>query len=282
MIDAIFENDNGKKFQFGIEGGNVFDMNIGNGISVDIGVSQGFEQIGETVETMKVKSRLIDVKGAIYENIPANKNKMRNVISPFSSGKLIIDNKYYTHVFVKSAPAFSTAKNNGKFAMSFLAPFPFFYLIDATAVSLKGVTPEFSFPINYSIPHKFGLVRGQSYTNIVYNGDIKVPFSLKLSSRSSSSNIVITNMNTLKFLKINGEIHAGEEVNIYRTSQNILKAELISGGEITDILSWIDEDSNLFELEFGDNVLQASDDDDGANLEANLIYNTVVATLYED
>ena len=89
-------------------------------------------------------------------------------------------------------------------------------------------------------------------------------------------------MNTLKFLKINGEIHAGEEVNIYRTSQNILKAELISGGEITDILSWIDEDSNLFELEFGDNVLQASDDDDGANLEANLIYNTVVATLYED
>ena len=51
MFEVVFENDNGKKFAFGSSGGNWFAMNIADGMEVTLGKSQGFAQIGETVET---------------------------------------------------------------------------------------------------------------------------------------------------------------------------------------------------------------------------------------
>ena len=52
MYNVIFESENGQKYVFGADGETVFDMDLGNGVSVDIGTSQGFSQVGETVESM--------------------------------------------------------------------------------------------------------------------------------------------------------------------------------------------------------------------------------------
>ena len=80
MYSAKFESDNGLTFVFGANGGNVFDMDLGSGVSVDIGTSQGFSQIGETVETLAVNGRAISVKGVLFKDIDNQKKNMRLIV----------------------------------------------------------------------------------------------------------------------------------------------------------------------------------------------------------
>ena len=60
---------------------------------------------------------------------------------------------------------------------------------------------------------------------------------------------------TLQRLTINGTLSVGETVHIYRDSQGVLRAELTANGETVDIISRISEDSTLFELSVGDNLI---------------------------
>ena len=88
MYNVVFENDNGSKYYFGVNGTTAFDMDLGNGVPVNIGTSQGFSQVGETMQSRNISGRTISVKGAVYGNVQERKKSMRNVISPFSSGRM--------------------------------------------------------------------------------------------------------------------------------------------------------------------------------------------------
>lgn len=281
MYNAIFESDNGEKYVFGKAGSTMFDMDIGNGVPVNIETSQGFSQIGVTAQNRNVSGRNINVKGVIYADVEGRKRAMRRIISPFSSGRLVFENRYYTRVYVKNAPTFSPLKGNGKFSLQFFAPFPFFYDINQQSSEIGVIKPMFSFPVNYSVPHKFGDRSDTKYKNIFNDGDVKVPFSIYLHSSGQSTNIVIANLETFQVLKINGMLNAGDYINIYRDADNILRAELTSGGVTSDIISWIDESSELFELNVGDNLISANDDEGGLSLTAKITFNPAVVALYE-
>lgn len=281
MYSAIFESDNGEKYVFGKSGSTMFDMDVGNGIPVNIETSQGFSQVGVSTQNRNVSGRVINVKGAIYANIEEKKNAMRRIISPFSSGRLLFENKYYTRVYVKNAPTFSPLKGNGKFSLQFFAPFPFFYDVNQQSTEIGAVKPMFMFPVNYSQSHKFGERGTERYKNIVNNGDTSVPFSLFLTTGGTSTNITISNLRTFKKLKLNGTLNAGEYIKIFRDVDNVLRAELTAEGKTDDIISWIDESSDLFELEAGDNLISASDDEGGASLTAKITFNPAVVSLYE-
>lgn len=281
MYEVVFESDLGKKYVFGKNGNTVFDMDFGEGMSVDIGTSQGFSQIGETVENRSVAGRTIKVNGTIYGNdIASRKRVMRNILAPFASGRLIFES-YYTKVYVKTAPTFSPVRDDGRFSMQFFAPFPFFYGKEESSVELGGVTPLFKFPVNYAIPHKFGEKANEKYSNIVNAGDVKVPFRISLSSNGTSTNPVISNLTTFEFLKLNGVLNAGDSIDIYRDEGNVMRVELLSAGVKYDATSWVDEDSTLFELNVGDNLIAANDDEGGAGLTARFSFNPAVAALYE-
>lgn len=281
MYNVVFESDNGSKYYFGQNGTTVFDMDFGNGMDVNIGTSQGFSQVGETMQSRTVSGRTINVSGAVYGNVQERKMTMRKVISPFSGGRLVFENRYYARVFVKSAPTFSPVKNDGRFTMQFFAPYPFFRDLNEQNTEIGSIKPLFSFPINYATPHKFGEKGGARYKNIYNDSDVKVPFSLRLSSSGTSTNPVIANLETFRTLTINGTLNAGDVVEIYRNNDNVLQAELISDGVTTDIISWIAESSDLFELEVGDNLISATDNEGGANLTAKITYSPVVVALYE-
>lgn len=281
MFNVVYEGDNGKRYVFGKPGNTFFGMDIGNGMEVQIGTSQGFRQIGETVESQGVGGRPIKVTGEIFGDIPGRKAVMRNVFAPLSSGRLIFQNTYYIRVYVKHAPTFSAVKNNGLFTMQLYAPYPYFRSLDEKAAYVGSVTPQFRFPVNYSTPHRFGSKSAARYTNIINNGDTKVPFGVYLSSDGTCSNITVTNMRTLAYLKINGTLSSGESMKIYRDDDGVLRAEFVSGGVTTDAISMIDEGSTLFELDVGDNLIAASDDTDGTNLTAMFTFREAVASLYE-
>lgn len=281
MYDVVFESDSGEKYVFGKNGNTAFDMDLGSGVPVDIGTSQGFSQIGETMQSRTVSGRSIKVNGVVYGNIQERKESMRRIISPFSCGRLVFDGKYYTRVCVKDSPTFSPVKNDGRFTMQFFAPFPFFYSVDSQVSEIGNIKPMFTFPVNYSNVHKFGERTSARYKNILNDGDVKVPFSIYLHSSGTSTNIIIANLKTLKTLKINGVLRSGDSVNIYRDDDNILRAELTSDGVTSDIISWIDEDSELFDLEVGSNLISANDDEGGASLTAKITFSPAVVALYE-
>ena len=281
MYNVVFENDNGSKYVFGTNGNTAFDMDLGSGVSVDIGTSQGFSQIGETIQNRTVSGRTINVKGAVYGNVHERKKAMRRVLSPFSCGRLVLEGKYYIRVCVKSAPAFSSVKNDGRFTMQLYAPYPFFKSLKEKNVEIGAIKGLFSFPVNYSAPHKFGEKGTERYKNVHNDSDVSVPFSLYLSCYGTSTNPVISNLKTFQFLKINGTLNVGDYLKIYRNEDNVLIAELTSEGSKTDVISWIDESSDLFELAVGDNLISATDDEDGVSLSAKITYNPVVVAFYE-
>lgn len=281
MYSVVFESDNGEKYVFGKAGDTMFDMDLGSGVPVNIGTSQGFSQIGETMQSRTVSGRTITVTGTVYRDVQNRKKSMRKIISPFSCGRLVFGGEYYTRVFVKNSPTFSTVKNDGRFSMQFFAPFPFFYSVNSQFSEIGSVKPMFVFPVNYATPHKFGERSASRYKDIFNDGDVKVPFSVYLKSEGTSTNIVISNLTTFKMLKINGTLQSGESINIYRDNDNVLRAELISDGAKSDVIHLIDESSDLFELEVGDNLISVNDDEGGASVTAKISFSPAVVALYE-
>lgn len=282
MYKVVFESDNGQKYVFGVDGETVFDMDLGNGVSVDVGTSQGFSQVGETVESMTVGGRTITVRGTVFGNVQSRKKIMRKVFAPFVWGKLIFDWKHYIRVCVKDTPTFSPIKNDGRFTMLLYAPFPFFYSVDDAHFNIGEIVPMFSFPANYATPHKFGERGTEKYTNVYNNGDIAVPFNVHMETFGTSVNPLIVNLDTQEYLKLNGTLTTGDVANIYRDSNNILRVELSTGGELVDILSWVDDGSSLFQLNPGDNIIAFDDDDGGSSLTVKFTFSPAVVAVYED
>lgn len=281
MYEIIFQNDNGKVFIFGPNGGNWYGMNIGNGLEVTLGKSQGFAQVGETVETQSIGGRSIDVTGMFFGDIVGGKNNLRNVCAPLSSGRLIFQKSHYIRVYVKAAPSFSAVKNNGLFKMQFYAPFPFFSAFQESYFLIGGVVPSFRFPVNYGRTHRFGTRSNERYVNVVNSGDVRIPYRLVLRSEGVSTNPTLTNITTFAFLKINGIINIGQFITIFRDDNNVLRAELTDGNQVNDVITWIDDESSLFELDPGDNLISANDEEGGKALIASFTFNPAVGVLYE-
>ena len=113
-------------------------------------------------------------------------------------------------------------------------------------------------------------------------GDVSVPFSVYIRSSGVSTNVILRNLETLKYLRLNGSLSIGDSVKVYRDEKNILRAELTRDGETVDIISWIDDGSDLFELDQGTNIITFNDDENGANLDVTITFNPAVVAVYED
>lgn len=282
MYSAIFESDNGLTFVFGKNGGNVFDMDLGSGVSVDIGTSQGFSQIGETVETLAVNSRPITVTGVLFRDVNNQKKNMRKIFAPFVAGKLIFEDGHYTRVYVQDPPSFSSIKNDGRFTMQLLAPFPYFYGQNEESVQIGGIVPMFKFPVNYAEPHSFGKLSESRFSTIYNDSDVKVPYGFQIIVNGISTNPTVTNLLTFEFLKINGTFTAGDIVSVYRDENNVLVANVVhSDSSVENILSMIDDDSTFYELVVGDNLVSINDDEGGVGMSAKVSFKPVVVALYE-
>ena len=283
MYNAKYVSNTGETYDFGVSGSTVFDMDIGNGLSVDIATSQGFAQIGESVEGQTVTGRLINVKGVIYKDVSAKRKQLRSVFAPFTNGRLSFDNGYYIDVYVKDTPTFSPVKNDGRFTMLLYAPFPFFSKADSGKVEFGEVIPGFSFPVNYAEPHIFGIKEDITEKAIINDGDVSVSFNVAFETTGKVTNITVTDLDTGEFLGIKGSLYSGQKIVLNRTTEGILKANLIDGNKTADIIYWIDENSTLEKLKKGINRFKITDEfSNGEMLIADFTYNTAVTSIYED
>ncbi len=86
------------------------------------------------------------------------------------------------------------------------------------------------------------------------------------------TNYGILNAATGEKLSLTDTLAIGETVNVYRDNGR-LKVEKESGGVTTDIFSRLDEDSTLFSLAVGDNIIKMTADSGVDNLTAYVTLN---------
>lgn len=220
------------------------------GHAVTVTTAQGYGQIGDTVQGMSTAGQILTITGRVPKRNTAAKRALLRAFLPLSSGRLIWEEKYYIDVVVHDSPTVSQEKHSS-FMLSLYAPYPYWRRLAENYYELGGLSAEFRFPINYAAPHRFGTSTTETQFNAINGGDSAAQFALSIRAGDSDLvNFAITNVNTLKSLKFIGTIPAGEMLEMYRES-----GQLYIRRDGADAFDLLDDTSDLFELDAGDNVL---------------------------
>lgn len=252
-----------------------------DGIEVDITKSQGFDQIGVSVGNMAVEERVIGVIGRIDNFAPDHLRRIQNMFLPLSTVRVYFEEKYWIDAVVKETPVFSYKLRTVKFSVELMAPYPFWKKKDKNFYRLGGLTGGFNFPASYDIPHNFALFPEILFTNCKNNGNTKVDFKATITAFSGTADgVKLINAANQKYLVVDTEITAADTVEIFREN-NILRVTKTTGGVTTDIFSAFDEESTLFYMDVGDNVIRADATGGDAVLVVTIeFYDTLAGVRY--
>lgn len=280
MYNARFETYDGKSFNLGFRHGIVFDISPLTELNVDVATSQGFQQVGDTVEGVSVGGVSRTIYGKIFKDVNENKNKLLRAFTPFAKGKLYFNGVYFCDAVVQKTPALSVGDKFASFSLMLFCPNPYWLKAKENSFSIGGYSKAFSFPINYAKPHSFGIKNPSAFLNCKNNGTASVPFKVVFSTEFDVTNFGITNIYTLQKIKINDTMNAGERIEVYRDNGR-LKVEKYLGETVTDIFAKLDEESDLFTMEIGDNVITAFAEDGLENLRVDVTFSEAYSGVYD-
>lgn len=248
------------------------------GHAVTVTTAQGYGQIGDTVQGMSTAGQLLTITGRVPKRNTAAKRALLRAFLPLSSGRLIWEDKYYIDVVVRDSPTVSQEKHSS-FMLALYAPYPYWRRLTESYYELGGLTGEFRFPINYATPHRFGTSTTETQFNAVNNGDSAAQFAMTiLAGDSDLTNFAVTNVNTLRSLRFSGTLPAGDCLEMYRTSGQLY---LRINGE-TDAFDLLDDTSDLFELDAGDNVLLFTADSGAETAKVAVTFNEAYVGVLAD
>ena len=271
MYNAKIVTSNGIVLNLGFEHGIVFDITPLSGTDIDVSTSQSFQQIGESVENSSVLGLTREIYGVIIDNEKTTQEKLFEVFSAFSSGRLYVGDRYCD--FVTSKTPYISREKSGRltFMTAIFCPYPFWLDEKLSEFVFGGITPAFSFPVIYD-NHRYSTRKPVEATNCHNKGNVKQTMDIEFSTFASSVGFGLRDDTTGKFIKVNEEI-SGEDKVIIRQENGEIKIELIRGGVKSNIISKLAEKSTLFELNTGDNILTPFADDGIANLNVYVKFN---------
>ena len=90
MFDAIFKARNGLTFSFGYAAGVLWSITPLGDLPVDLETSQGYQQVGATVESRSISGVTRTVTGRILRNQDYCKRQLRDVFAPYVTGRLTV------------------------------------------------------------------------------------------------------------------------------------------------------------------------------------------------
>lgn len=282
MYNARIETDAGKVFFFGYRHGSVFDIEPLGGVQVELGTSQGFALMGETVDVQSVRGMTRTVDGVFFGEKPEYLVRALFAALPArTSGRLYFNDDFCCDIVVKETPRIKKDRNGRvMFSLSLFCPLPFWLSVGTKRCGIGDMRAAFSFPVIYT-SHRFG-VRSDELTGIIENGgDVDVPVTVTFRASGSVSNISLTDAETGQFLGITGTLGAGDSVKIYGKAGRI-HAQKESGGAVSDALSMISQGSSLFMLRPGENRLRLEADSGEANLSAFVSFGEAYMGIYPE
>ena len=240
MYSARISTDNGDVFYFGyIDLGwrqkfdSVFDIDPLTGIDVDLATSQGYQQIGETVEGQSVGGVNRTIKGVFIKNAATEAADMLKMLPIFTTGKLFYMNDndaYFCEIVVKKTPQIYTDKNGiTHFSILVFCPTPFWYK------SQRNIYHLTAYPA----------------VNCKNNGVAQMEFSIEFQTDRTIYSFWVQNLTTNKRMDLSATLQPGEKITVYRKNGRLYVTKNIT----EDIFSALDENSDFFELASGDNEL---------------------------
>lgn len=255
MYRARIETDKGRTFVFGPENCNVFDIDPLSGVDVNLSTSQGFQQIGETVENQSVKGISRTIKGTIYKDQINTARQMLTYLSIFTTGRLYYNDEYYCEIIISKTPYVKTLKD-GKvtFSMMVFCSLPYWYSTSTSTTTIGAYEPRFKFPVIYD-SHMFGEKNPSAFINCYNAGAIESPYEARFTCTTQVKNPGLVNVYTLEKIEFNMTLELDDEL-VVRRDNGVLAVELTRDGKTTNALAYMTEDSTLFWLNPGDNVLR--------------------------
>lgn len=263
MYNAQFQSKDGTTFSFGLEWGTAFDVDPLSGVDVKVSTSQGFQQIGNTITGSSVEGVKRQITGIITDksNDKQIARRMQKVFSAFTNGRLIVGDRYCDAV-VQKTPEFLRVKQGWlTFSLQIFCPSPYWMSTASTIKRLGGYIPSFRFPVNYSVPHRFGVKTASAFFNCYSAGEANVPYKAQFTALGTVRNFGLIDIYTMDFIKIYDEIIPGDIVTVGREDGRLYVRKRTADGIEQDIFAKMDESSTLYYLRAGDNVLKATAED---------------------
>lgn len=279
MYSARFINDNGYAFDFSLENNVIFDIDPLSEIDIDLGSSQSYDQIGETVESQAVKGVSREIRGVILGEANNRKKALLRAFAPRTHGKLIFNDKYYAECYIKKTPAISVHDENAKFSLMVFCPYPYWENIVEYSQSLNVYTKAFSFPTSFD-EHTYGTLFTGGFIPVQNNGNAPAFFKIEFVATADVQNYGILNVTTNQYIQLNDEIGFGESVTVYRENGRIF-AQKTASGETEDLIFLLDDGSTFFTLAVGENILKLYADTNENNLGAIITFRNVYTGVYD-
>lgn len=134
VFDAIFTASSGQSFSFGYKAGVLYSIDPIGDLPVELETSQGYQQVGATVESRSISGVTRTITGRILRNTAYLKRQLRDIFTPGATGRLTVAGKYYCDAEVQRCPAISAANLWPTFSFQLYCPNPYWRSVSETSV----------------------------------------------------------------------------------------------------------------------------------------------------
>lgn len=266
MYNAKIVTDAGKEFRFGYEFGTIFDISPLSGNDITLGTSQGFQQIGVTVENQSIGGVNRTIRGTILDKKIAN--QMLSSLPAFTTGKLYVNDNRFCDIVINRTPELTFLKNQKiVFSMRVFCASPYWSNSSSESFVISNFKKSFSFPVIYD-SHKFAVETENAFVNCFNNGDVSSPLTCEFTSDAEVTNYGIVNVRTLQELKFDDVLLPGEKTRLFYENGRINATKENSDGETIGYLGFLSDSSNLFDIAPGDNTFALFAENNKKNLRA--------------
>ena len=280
MNHIIFTAENGKIVNFRLSDGLIIAHidNLTNHTAT-LATTQAWQQVGQSVGGTSFLGRSLVVRG--YVNTDTARKRLLNVMLPGVRGVLSFEGKYAIDCYVQDSPTIQQEKF-GQFTFRHFAPYPWWRGINEKLIALGVVTANFSFPVNYGTTHRFGTMDTSGYVNVVNGGTLPCSYVLEIGGSAPVVNPSLVNMYTLKKVAFDIVIPTGYTLRMAREVDNLSIVLIDAAGESEEVFSSLSYDSDMFELDVGDNVLQPTAEEGSGGMQTFIRYSEVYAGVTND
>ena len=277
MYDAIFTASNGQSFAFGYKAGVLYSIDPIGDLPVELETSQGYQQVGSTVERRSISGVTRTITGRILRNADYCKRQLRDIFAPYVTGRLTVAGRYYCDAEVQRCPAISAARRWPTFSFQLYCPDPYWHSVSAIMAYNVKATPMFRLPVCYD-SHQYGLRAQGDHLKIVNTGLDTQDFVLTFTAHGTVTNPGLRDPVTGEFLRFVVEMQDEDQIRLSRESGR-LHIERIIGGTAINGFSVLDESSTLWTLRHGTQRWVRTADSGTERLYMTLTCNAAYASL---
>lgn len=277
MFDAIFKASNGLTFSFGYAAGVLWSITPLGDLPVDLETSQGYQQVGATVESRSISGVTRTVTGRILRNQDYCKRQLRDVFAPYVTGRLTIAGAYWCDAEVQRTPDISVSGLWPTFSFQLYCPDPYWHSVKELTVTTLQVTPAFRLPTRYTT-HQYGIREQADYLRVHNPGLDTQEFTLTLTAHGTVTNPGVLDPETGEYLRFVCTLQDTDQLRVYREAGRLVIQQIISGQAVNGF-GLLDEQSTLWTLPHGTHPWQRTADAGVEKLYLTLSFCPAFATL---